>query len=128
VILLDTCTLLWLASDQTQLSPGAVASLRAHSGFLFVSAITAFELGIKQKKRRLTLPMPAERYYSTALAAHGLNEIAIEGSIASRATTLPDVHSDPADRILVATAHQLALTVLTPDPLIAAYPGTRVAW
>jgi PIN domain nuclease of toxin-antitoxin system len=128
VILLDTCTLLWLASDQSNLSADARETIRAHPGLLFVSAITAFEIGIKSKKGRLMLPMLPDRWYATALTAHGLIEIPIDGDIASRSTALPDLHADPADRIIVATAQRGGLAVVTPDPLIGAYPGTRVAW
>jgi PIN domain nuclease of toxin-antitoxin system len=128
VILLDTCTLLWLAFDQTELSADAISLLRDHAGLLFVSAITGFELGIKEKKRRLTLPLPAERYFATALAAHGLREVPLDGVVAVRSTTLPDLHADPADRIIVATAQARGFTVLTPDPSIHAYPNTLVRW
>ncbi len=128
MILLDTCTLLWLASDQSQLSSQATRLISEQAGFLFVSAITALEIGLKQRKGRLTLPLPAERYYAAALAQHGLLEIAIDGVIAARSTMLPPLHADPADRILVATAQRRSLTVLTPDARIHAYPDTQVAW
>lgn len=128
MILLDTCTLLWLASDQSHLSMHAREAIKRHAGSLFVSAISAFELAVKHKKRRLTLPFPPERYYETALTVHGLTEVAVDGIIAARSVSLPDLHADPADRMLVATAQHLDLTLLTPDPLIRAYPSTRVEW
>ena len=128
MILLDTCTLLWLASDQSRLSASAVESIRAHAGFLFVSSISAFEIGIGERKGRLSLPLPAERYYAVALASHGLHELPVDGLIAARSTALPSLHADPADRMIVATAQAQDLSVLTPDPLIAAYPDTRVVW
>ena len=128
MILLDTCTLLWLASDQPRLSAEAVQRIRDQARFLFASAISAFEIGIKQRKGLLTLLLPAERYYLEALASHGVREIPVDGVIAARSTALPPLHADPADRILVATAQRHTLTLLTPDPHIRAYPDTQVAW
>lgn len=128
MILLDTCTLLWLASDQGRLSSDAVRLIREQAGFLFASAITAFEIGLKARRGLLGLPLPAERYYLEALASHGIREIAVDGVIAARSTGLPPLHADPADRILVATAQRHSLTLLTPDPRIRGYPDTRVVW
>jgi PIN domain nuclease of toxin-antitoxin system len=128
VILLDTCTLLWLASAQAQLSQVAVNAISEQAGFLHVSAISALEIGIKQQKGRLTLPLPAEHYYATALTTHGIIELAIDGVTAARSTALPAIHADPADRILIATAQRRRLTILTPDPHIRAYPDTQTIW
>ena len=52
----------------------------------------------------------------------------MDGGIAVLATTLPPLHGDPADRIIVATAQARGLTVLTPDPLVRAYPDTASDW
>jgi PIN domain nuclease of toxin-antitoxin system len=128
VILFDTCTLLWLASDQTRLSAEAIRVISEQAGFLFSSSITAFEIGLKQRKGLLGLPLPPERYYVEALASHGIREIPIDGVIAVRSTALPRLHADPSDRILVATAQRHSLTLLTPDPWIHAYPDTKVVW
>jgi PIN domain nuclease of toxin-antitoxin system len=99
-----------------------------HAGDLFVSAISAFEIGLKQKKGRLTLPLPAEQFFAVALSTHGLREVPVDGAIAARSTSLPPLHADPADRMIIATAQRDGLTILTPDPLIHAYPDTRVSW
>ena len=128
MILLDTCTLLWLAADQSRLSEACVQMLRDNKDFLFVSAISAFEISLKQQKGRLTLPLDAESYYLEALATHGATEIPIDGIIAARSAALPPLHADPADRLIVATAQRGALTIVTPDRQIRAYPGTNTAW
>ena len=114
MILLDTCTLLWLASEPDRLSASAVAAISSNVNALFVSSFSAFEIGIKSSKGKLKLSMPADEWFSTALRLHGLREIAISGSIAARSTLLPLLHQDPADRILVATALSHTLTIITP--------------
>lgn len=128
MILLDTCTLLWLVGDQERLSPRAHERLREHAGELFVSAISAFEVGIKHRKGKLSLPLEPELWFEEALDFHGLVEVPITARIAARSTTLPALHPDPCDRIIVATSKLLSLTVLTPDPLIRAYPDTATDW
>lgn len=128
MILLDTCTLLWLVSGGDRLSASARERLRENAGQLFVSAISAFEVGVKHRKGKLTLPMDAERWFAAAVEFHGLSEVAIDSRIAVRSTQLPPLHADPCDRILVATAQVVGLTVLTPDPLIAAYSEAEAVW
>ena len=87
--LLDTCTLLWLASDHSKLSQPALQALAEEETTLFVSAISAFELGIKHAKGALTLPMKPDRWYGEVLEFHGLHEIPVDGRIAARSTMLP---------------------------------------
>ena len=55
-MLLDTCALLWLAQGGGQLSPEALQQL-AEAPFVYVSAISGFEIGIKHAKGKLELPM-----------------------------------------------------------------------
>ena len=128
MILLDTCTLLWLVADPSKLSDPAKEVLSKEDEPLFISAITAFEIGLKHRKGRLSLPMEADVWYERALAFHGLGEIQVSGKIAARSTMLPELHADPCDRIIVATAQLQNLTILTPDDLIKAYPDTKVVW
>ena len=126
--LLDTCTLLWLVADPSKLSDAAKEVLSKEDELLFVSAITAFEIGLKHRKGRLSLPMEPDDWYQQVLSFHGLGEIQVSGKIAARSTMLPALHADPCDRIIVATAQLQDLTVLTPDDLIKAYPDIDVIW
>lgn len=127
MILLDTCTLLWLARGEGL--PAAVVDIVADErNALFVSTISAWEIGVKSRKGRLRLPMPLRSWWRTVVDHHGLGEVPIEPDLAIRATELPPLHADPADRLLIATARHLRATLLTPDPLIRAYPEVDVAW
>ena len=71
MILLDTCALLWLAADQTRLSERAKEQIQNNADQLFVSAISAFEIGIKARKGKLILPMSAARWFEKAIDFHG---------------------------------------------------------
>lgn len=128
MILLDTCTLLWLSDDPGQLSAAAQAELRRPAAAVYTSAISAFELGVKVAKGKLGLPVPVSEWFPEVCARYGLSELPVTGTIAAASTELPALHADPADRILIATAQQQHLTILTPDPLIAKYPNLHVLW
>ncbi len=126
MIVLDTCTLLWLVQGQGL--PPAVARTIDDADAAFVSAMSALEIGIKVAKGRLSLPLPPRAWWAAALEQHGLAEVPVEGDIALRAAALPPVHADPADRVILATALHLRATLLTPDPLLHAYPDMPVRW
>lgn len=128
MILLDTCALLWLVGDQPQLSEAARAQIREHRGQIFVSAISAFEIGVKHRKGKLELPMRPAAWFEAALDFHGLSEIPVTGSIAVASTELPPLHSDPCDRLIVATAMLHSLTILSPDSHIRDYEGAETVW
>lgn len=130
MILLDTCALLWLAVDQSRLSTDAKQALEQAAGGLFVSAISAFEIGTKLRRGALSLPargMSVRDWYSEALDFHGVRELPVTGEIALESTALPLHHRDPCDRIIVATARVMSLRVMTPDPLISSYE-VDIAW
>lgn len=128
MILLDTCVLLWLAIDQSSLSEGARLALRSGAGQLYVSPVSAFEIGQKAARGKLLLNLPPEQWFPRAMELHGLLETSFHSSIGLAAAVLPDLHRDPFDRLLIATAGAQNLALLTPDPLIRQYPGLRSLW
>ena len=128
MVLLDTCTLLWLAGDPSRLSVAARNLIADNAGAVFVSPISAWEIAIKSGAGKLSLPKPAATWYAEVLQHHGLQEIPISGSIATASATLPRLHNDPADRFLIATALEKGLSLITPDHHIAEYPLVRVVW
>lgn len=127
-LLLDTCALLWLTSDLEALSPKAVEAIKKNPGGLCVSAISAFEIAIKVKKGHIKLPQTPSKWFARALAHHGLTEVPVSAQIAAASVALPSHHSDPCDRIIVATAAHLKSAILTPDKLIREYKSVRVIW
>lgn len=127
MILLDTCTLLWLATAQENLSASCVSAIR-DSEQVFVSAISSFEIGLKINKKIIKFSHPLQQWWRQAIKLHGLSELAINSAIASLSTELSDLHRDPADRLIIATAMQNNLAILTPDKHIHAYPNVKVIW
>lgn len=110
MIILDTCAVLWLAEGSERLSPEAV-SLIDKEAVVAVSAISAFEIALKNRNEKLSLPMPPEEWWERFIAHHRIDVIDISPEIAMGATRLPYIHKDPADRFIIATAlaHNCAL-------------------
>jgi PIN domain nuclease of toxin-antitoxin system len=128
MILLDTCVLLWLASDISQISPPARDAINLPGQAVFALAISAYEIGQKAKRGLLTLPLPIDKWFPAMLAQHSIQELPVTGAIAAKATLLPPIHQDPFDRLLIAASHEHQLTLVTPDPFIRQYPTTKTLW
>jgi PIN domain nuclease of toxin-antitoxin system len=128
MILLDTCTLLWLAADQSKLSLNAKKAIEENAERLFISAISSFEIAIKSRSGKLGLPMEAGTWFEKALRHHGIQEVHINSSIAIRSVALTPLHNDPCDRFIIATALQNSMTIVTSDSLIAQYKEVKVIW
>jgi len=80
-------------------------------------------------KRRIQLDRPVERWVGVALALPGIQLAPLDPAIAVRSTKLPgEFHPDPADRIIVATALENAVPIVTPDDRIRSYPHVQSTW
>jgi PIN domain nuclease of toxin-antitoxin system len=119
-MLLDTCALLWLTQGGGQLSPRCRLEL-AEAPFVYVSAVSGFEIGIKCRKSKLELPVPPAAWFSAIVRHHDLQVLPLDLAVCIRATELPPVHSDPCDRFIVATAQIHRLSVVTADPVFNRY-------
>lgn len=128
MILLDTCTLLWLVSDQKMLSKKAIEQIAKNASSIFVSAISGFEISIKCTKKLLKLPLTTQEWFGKALKLHGLTEIPVSSKIGILSAELPSVHKDPCDRIIISTAITHNLSIITPDNNIQTYPHVDVVW
>ena len=126
--LLDTCTLLWLVADPGSISETGRDLIDRQEQQAFVSAITAFEIALKHRKKKLRLPLPPAKWFSEAVDMYGLSVIPIDASIAINSALLPEIHNDPCDRIIIATAQVYRLEILTPDPFIARYKEVKTVW
>ena len=126
--LLDTCVLLWMVMEKSQLSEKAKSILADPRAGCHVSSITAFEIGQKNAKAKLDLPLPPEDWFPLSMELHNIVSIPLDHRIALKAASLPTLHSDPFDRLLIATAMEHQLTLITPDQHIRQYPGIATLW
>lgn len=121
-LLLDTCTFLWLAADDAQLTARARSVCRSPDNDVFLSALCAWEISIKHRLGRLPLPESPVRFVVSRREALQLEPLSFDESSAAHEGLLPPHHRDPFDRGLIAQAIVNGMTLVTPDPIIARYP------
>ncbi|MGD9837397.1 MAG: type II toxin-antitoxin system VapC family toxin [Afipia sp.] len=123
-ILLDTCALIWLVPDEP-LAPQAMQALRdvsEHGGLVFLSPITAWEIGLLVGRGRLRLQMSAESWFARACEAPGVRLAVMSPDVLIASSFLPGKPPrDPADRIIAATARDLGARLVTRDRLLLDY-------
>jgi PIN domain nuclease of toxin-antitoxin system len=125
--LLDSHTLLWWMSDDHRLSASVRARMLDDTSTLYLSAVSAWEIAIKVARGRLQLPMPVEKYLATRTADDRIERLDIAFGHVLRAASLPPIHGDPFDRLLVAQAQAIGCPILTGDADIARY-AVEVIW
>lgn len=125
-MILDTCALLWLAEGGKRLTPEARRRIAA-APVLSVSSITGFEIAMKWRAGKLTLPALPEEWFREILRHHDVQVIPVGLDIALTAAQLPFIHRDPCDRLIVATARCHSRPVITADSHFAPY-GIEVVW
>lgn len=121
-LLLDTHLLLWAAGSPEQLSTAARTLLEDPHNELLFSAASLWEIAIKRGLGRSDFQVDA-RVLRRGLLDNGYQELAITNAHAVSINSLPPIHKDPFDRILVAQATVEGITLLTADALVAQYPG-----
>ena len=121
-LLLDTHLLLWAAGEPERLSAGARALINDPANDLFFSAASLWEVVIKRRLGRHDFKVDA-RLLRRGLLDNGYNELPIISDHVVALESLPTLHRDPFDRILVAQATEEGITLLTSDSLVAQYPG-----
>ena len=122
--LLDTHTLVWLLNGDERLGKKSrnLIQQSAQADGLYVSAITPWEIAMLVSKGRLTLVQEIGEWLRTAISLPGVRLAPLSVEVSVGSTRLPgDFHSDPADRIIVATARHLGATLVTADKLILDY-------
>jgi PIN domain nuclease of toxin-antitoxin system len=120
-LLLDTHVFLWLNTQPERLGKHLPLIEDRRNELLF-SAVSSWEIAIKHALGRLTLPEPPERYVPSRMRAIGAIGLAVEHSHALAVASLPSLHRDPFDRLLVAQSRLLDVPILTADPIVAEYP------
>ncbi|MDQ1526000.1 MAG: hypothetical protein QOG18_613 [Microbacteriaceae bacterium] len=120
--LLDTHVILWMSAEQP-LSPTAMAALRAAPEEpIYVSPISAWEIGILVSRSRLSLHMHPARWFDRALLAPNIRLAEMSPNTLISSSFLPGTPPrDPADRILAATAREQGFCLLTRDRLLLEY-------
>lgn len=120
--LLDTHLLLWAAGRPERLSDAARQLLEADDNELVFSTASLWEVVIKRGLGREDFKVDP-RLLRRGLLDNGYSELPIGSEHVVAIDTLPPLHKDPFDRVLIAQALVEGITLLTRDPVVARYPA-----
>jgi PIN domain nuclease of toxin-antitoxin system len=121
-LLLDTHLLLRAAGQPESLSKAARLLMEDTENILLFSAASLWEVAIKRGLGRSDFRVDP-RLLRRGLIDNGYGELAITSEHAVAIDSLPTIHKDPFDRMLVAQATSEGIVLLTADPVVAQYPG-----
>lgn len=121
-LLLDTHLLLWAAGTPERLDADTRALIESPENELVFSAVSVWEVAIKHGLGRTDFQVDA-RLLRRGLLDNGYNELPVLSEHAVAIDSLPVIHKDPFDRLLIAQATIEGITLLTADPVVAQYPG-----
>ncbi len=119
-LLLDTHILLWSAGQPDKLSESARALLTSPENSLFFSAASIWEIVIKLGLGREDFKVDPHRLRKM-LVVHGYTELPVTAEHALKVDTLPPLHRDPFDRLLIAQARTEGMLFLTNDAAVVKY-------
>ncbi len=124
-LLLDTHAFVWAVARSRLLSKRAVELIEDTGNLVLVSAVSAYEIEFKRSRDATLAALPAD--LDEAVGLQGFDWLALSPAHAVAAGRLPRLSGDPFDRFLAAQALAENATLVTRDPLVAAY-GPVVAW
>ena len=120
-LLLDTHTALWLVNEHERLSPKAKDSLLSDENELFISIVSFWEIAIKSSLGKLTELVGGVGAFTAQIDRMPIELLPITPRHVAVVESLPFIHRDPFDRILVAAAKTENMTILTTDANIPKY-------
>ena len=121
-ILLDTATFWWLATASPRLSKKAASVFADPTNSVALSPISLWEILVKHQIGKLPSELPIVDLLSRARNERQIDPLPLRDSAVMRLATLPPVHRDPFDRLLICQALDEGMTLLTPDEHIRKYP------
>ena len=121
MIVLDTHIWLWWINNDQQSLDSIWQEHIASAEVVAVSAISCFEVAWLERHRRITLPCQPTDWFDKALSQSGIVLLPISPAIATRAVDLHEHHTDPQDRIIIASAIEHNAKLMSDDSKFAKY-------
>ncbi len=125
--LLDTHTFLWWVTDDRGLSPTARDVISEGANEIVFSAVSGWEIAIKARLGRVRLAEDPEGFFPAQLRANSFAVLPISLRHALGVHSLPDLHRDPFDRLLVSQAIAEDLPIISGDEQLRRY-AVEVVW
>lgn len=129
MIVLDTHVWVWWVNSITGVLPDRVRNrIEDRKTRVGIASISCLEVAYLTKRGRIGLPCSLSEWFDLALAGSDIDLLPLSPHIAERGVWLPEIHKDPADRLIIATAMDYQATLLSKDEIVRRYPDVVVEW
>ncbi|MFM6190483.1 MAG: type II toxin-antitoxin system VapC family toxin [Planktothrix sp.] len=126
-LLFDTHTFIWWDSQPNQLSQTALALLQDRSSILLLSVVSIWEMQIKLQVGKLTLNRALVEIIESQKKINQIEVLPVKQDHVLALDSLPLIHKDPFDRLLVAQANVENAALVSGDPIVAQY-SVNIIW
>lgn len=126
-LLFDTHTFIWWDSQPNQLSQTALALLQDRSSILLLSVVSIWEMQIKLQVGKLTLNRALVEIIESQKKINQIEVLPVKQDHVLALDSLPLIHKDPFDRLLVAQANVENVALVSGDPIVAQY-SVNIIW
>ena len=126
-VLLDTHAFLFFVFDDPRLSQKAASLIELEETEKLLSIVSVWEIVIKEQLGKLELGMPVEKFVREFIEGQKLTLLEIELTHLLQYSSLPLLHRDPFDRLLISQARSLKVPIVTSDKRFSAYE-TELYW
>ncbi|NIR51616.1 type II toxin-antitoxin system VapC family toxin [candidate division KSB1 bacterium] len=113
---------LWYITKDKRLAKGFRDSIRNIDNHVFLSVVSLWEVIVKYQPGKLSLPQPPESYLPMQRRRHQVSSLELDEASVAHLASLPNIHRDPFDRILVCQAIEHGLVFITVDEKLIKYP------
>jgi len=120
-LLLDTHIFLWYISADGRLPSDFQQAIRDPNNEVYLSVASLWEIIVKYQLGKLPLPQSLESYLSAQRQKHLISSLPLDEQSVMKLTSLPTIHRDPFDRMLICQAMANDLTIVTVDDSIKSY-------
>lgn len=121
-VLLDTHIFLWIFIEPQRFSKNARLFVEdVTNNDFFLSDVSAWETSIKYGLGKLDLPQPPESFFPSRVRRADYRRLRVDLDHVTKVHSLPQIHRDPFDRLLISQAAIEDLTILSEDPVFANY-------
>ncbi len=125
-VLLDTAAFWWIASGSPRLVRRAADVFTDPANEVWLSPVSLWELLVKHQIGKLPTTIPIVDLFARAREQVFIRSLSVTESAVLRLASLPSLHRDPFDRLLVCQALDEGMTLLTPDEQVRAYPVATI--
>jgi PIN domain nuclease of toxin-antitoxin system len=122
IVVLDSHLWFWWINQEFDRFPDPWRELIEQSARVGVSPVSCYELALARNRGRLQMPCDPRAWFQEALDPAGIELLALTPEIAARAVALAEIHRDPFDRIIIATALDYGADLASVDGTFPRYP------